>query len=459
MLDSIQPQHEDHPPVWQRPRRRFRFGLAIFMLLLLVGGIFAGIKVVTFAEKILEGPGNHISLRDFFIGSDRPLRGEKDDAVHLLLMGIAGSGHNGPTLTDTIILATLHLGDKPHVSLVSIPRDMVADIAGGNGYRKINSAYALGELGERHQGAAFAVQTVERIFDIEIPYYAVVDFEGFRRVLDDLGGVDIAVDQAFTDSFFPDGREGYLPPLTFASGQQHMDGTRALQYVRSRHGTNGEGSDFARSRRQQKVLAALKDKAVSFKVAANLSLLGRLMDDLADHLRTNLQTFEMRRLYDLARDIKNENIQSLAIDNAAGLLCDRIEEETGAYTLIPCQGLGQYKAIRDFVNNETADAGAAVESATIEIQNAAKIDFLGAAIRDRVQLPALTITTANFRGNTQFSESIIYDNTRGAKPNTLRYLRDRLGVSVAESPFPFATTGTLPDFVIVAASDLKDKFK
>ena len=454
MLDSAQPRDYNHPPAWQQPRRRWRLGLAIFMILLLAGGIFVGSKIVAFAEKILEGPDNHLSLRDFFMGSDKQLQGEEDGQIRILLMGIGGKGHDGGTLTDTMILATLNLkDDQPEVTLVSIPRDLVVEIAGTTEYRKINSAYALGELGDKHRGAAMAVATVEKFLDVKIPYYGVVDFRGFEKIIDDLGGVDLVVDQSFTDSYYPDKKDGYLPPLTFEAGPQHMDGARALQFVRSRHGSAGEGSDFARSRRQQKIVKAVKDKAVSLKVATNLGLISRLMDDLSDHLRTNMQPFELKRLYDLARDLANENISSAALDNSAGLLCDRIEEETAAYQLIPCEGLGQYGAIREFVKNQAVAPPLLSEAATVEIQNASKIEGLGQRVKERVALSTLTITTANFRGTAEFSESVIYDNTRGAKLKTLKYLQDKLDLRVAGSPFPLATAGK-PDFVIVVAGDL-----
>lgn len=453
MLDSAQPHHS-HPPAWEKPRRRFRLGLAIIMLLLLAGGIFIGSKIVTFAEKILEGPDNRLSLRDFFMGADRKLQGEDDGQIRILLMGIGGAGHDGGTLTDTMILATLTLSPEPQATLVSIPRDLVVEIAGSNEYRKINSAYALGEIGEKKRGAAMAVATVEKFLDMDIPYYAVVDFQGFEKIIDDLGGIEITVDQAFADSYFPDENKGYLPPVSFEAGRQGMDGPRALQFVRSRHGDSGEGSDFARARRQQKVLRAVKDKAVSFRVATNLGLLSRLMNDLSDHLRTNLQPFELKRLYDLARGLKSDNILSMAIDNTTGLVCDQIEKETGAYNLIPCQGLGQYEAIRNFVKNQAAIANLETESAAIEIQNTSKIDFLGQKVKERLLIRNLSIAAANFRGSAEFSESIIYDNTRGAKPKTLKYLQDTLGIATAISPFPFATSTKQPDFVIVVTADL-----
>lgn len=465
MLDSIKPrknwQQVRHQTVWEKPRSWLRLGLAALMLLFLVVGIFAGIKVVTLAEKIIEGGSGRFSFGDLFMGADRELRGETDGVIRVLLLGIGGEGHDGPNLTDTIILATIELPEKKtdqaKIGLVSIPRDLLADIP-GQGFRKINSAHALGQLGGKNDGAMLVRQTVEKILDTPVPYYGLVDFKGFERIVDDLGGLDIQVDRGFTDSLFPDDRTaGYLPPVSFEPGRQHMDGRRALQFVRSRHGGNGEGTDFARSRRQAKVLNELKEKIQNLNFVTNLGLVNRLLDDLSDHLRTNLQPYEIKRLYDLVKDVKSQHISSLAIDLESGLVCSQIEEVTQAYILLPCAGLGKYEAVRQYVNNQFAANTLSTEQASVEIQNASKIDLLGQQLKSRLApgLASSQINVANFQGDAVYQESVIYDNTRGVKPATLQYLQTSLGVRTAQSPFPFPTSATRPDFVIIVASDLK----
>ncbi len=433
------------------------------MLVLLVTGILVGSKIVGVAQKILEGSGAKLSFRQLFIADDKPLIGEDSGEVHFLLMGIGGENHDGGTLTDTMILATMKIPKeddlKPQISMISIPRDLLVNIPGYD-FRKINSAYAFGEINDQKNGPRLAVQTVEQLFAIQIPYYAVIDFQGFQKVIDELGGIEITVENAFTDSLYPDNRGGYIRPITFQVGKQKMDGERALQFVRSRHGTNNEGSDFARSRRQQIVLKAIKDEITSFRVLSNLSLVDRILDELADHVRTNLAPHELKRVYTLAKDINNENIRSLAIDNReTGLVCDQIVEETGAYILVPCAGFNDYSAIRDLLKNQFILGAVAAEKAKLELQNATKVTFLAQRAQAFLNLPYLEISSTNLKADTAYEQSVIYDNTNGAKPETLSYLKEKLGIRVAQSPFPFPTDQPDADFVIVLAQDLQDKLQ
>lgn len=422
------------------------------MLVLLVSGIFVGSKLVIFAQKIIDGRDG-FSIRKFLIGGDKPLAGQDQGEVRILLLGIGGENHDGGTLTDTMILATIKTnarGGKNEVSLFSIPRDLYVEIP-GQGMRKINSAYALGELNQKKQGPALAVATAEHLLDVKIPYYAVVDFQGFEKVIDELEGITVNVPVTFTDAQFPDEKQGYLPPLTFKAGQQQMDGQRALQYVRSRHGNNGQGSDFARAGRQQLVLKALKDKTTSLKVLTNLSLVNRILDTLSDHVRTNLAVHEMKAVYNLTHGTDDHRIFSQAIDGESGLVCDRILED-GAYVLVPCQG--DYTAIRKYFANQFVDAGVRAEEPAIEIMNAATVPALGKKVQDTLALPHLKITIGNYTGEIKYTQSIIYDNTRGQKPETLEYLKKTLNLPVAQSPFPARTSSFAPDFVIMAAEDI-----
>ncbi len=456
MLDSIRssPRHEIAP----KRKSRLKLWLALLGLLLLSGGIFVGSKLVIVAQKVLEGKGGPITFRNFFIAPDKKLLGEEEGEVRILLLGIGGEGHEGGTLTDTMILATLKPpsaeNKETEIGLVSIPRDLVVNIPGYD-WRKINSAYAFGELNDQKQGPTLTLRAVQDALGMSIPYYAVIDFQGFKKIIDDLGGVEINVDAGFTDALYPDAKEGYLPPVTFAEGLQKMDGTRALQYVRSRHGNNNQGSDFARSKRQQQVLKAIKDKATSFKVLTNIGLIDKILNDLADHVRTNFEPFELKRLYSLTKNLDDQNIHTLTLDLESGLICSQVLEENGAYVLLPCQGLGKYDAIRELIKNQFLLSALQKEQPAIEIQNSTTTDSLGTRTERLLRQPFLKITTANFRGQTGYNETIIYDNTKGQKPETLNYLQKKLKSRVANSPFPFQTSVPNPDFVIIVSSDIE----
>src|SRR3989338_5201475 len=203
----------------KRPKRsRFRLYAIIFMFLLLAGGIFVGSKLVIFAQKIFEG--QKFSFARLFTSSDKLLQGEDGGEIKILLMGISGGNHDGATLADTMILATLKLpkekNESTQVSLFSIPRDLAANVP-GFGVKKINSAYAYGEAAGKNNGPMLAVDATEDLLGTDIPYYAVIDFQGFEDIINHLGGIKLNVETGFTDELFPDDRCGYLEPLVFYS--------------------------------------------------------------------------------------------------------------------------------------------------------------------------------------------------------------------------------------------------
>ena len=182
------------------------------------------------------------------------LKGELDDRINFLLLGQGGVGHEGPYLTDTIIFASLKPSTK-ELAMFSIPRDFYVKIP-KNGWARINSANSIGETTDYDGGgSAYTAKIIEDVFDQPVHYWLRVDFDAFQKIIDDLGGVNVCVDHSFTDEYYPDENFGY-EPVEFEEGCQKMNGDTALKFSRSRHGTNGEGSDFARSARQQKIILA-----------------------------------------------------------------------------------------------------------------------------------------------------------------------------------------------------------
>jgi LCP family protein required for cell wall assembly len=169
--------------------------------------------------------------------------------------------------TDTIILVHLPKG-RGSAQLISIPRDTwlhiprSADGKHGNADSKINAAYAWG-------GLPLTVQTVESFTGVRIDHVIIIDFAGFKEIIDALGGVDIDVDQTFTSKY---GFNGYR---TFQKGMQHMDGAAALDYSHERHAF--ADGDFARIRHQQQMIKAVLDKAASAGLLTNPSELNAFL--------------------------------------------------------------------------------------------------------------------------------------------------------------------------------------
>ena len=183
--------------------------------------------------------------------SEKMLRGEDQDRINILLLGMGGKKHEGGYLTDTIILASLKPSTK-QVALLSIPRDLNIAVE-GMGWQKINSINAFAERKKEGSGGEAVSQALSDVLNIPIHYYVRVDFEGFVNIVDILGGLEIDVENTLEDFHYPiagqENNEDYysrFEHLYIEKGLQKMDGTLALKYARSRYASGIEGSDFAK---------------------------------------------------------------------------------------------------------------------------------------------------------------------------------------------------------------------
>ncbi|MFH2063132.1 MAG: LCP family protein [bacterium] len=305
--------------------------LAIVFVLAFLLGRASGSEAASIAISGLGQIPFLGGVRHLIGSQDRKLVGEADDRINILLIGMGGEGHDGPNLTDTLIVTSIRPSDG-RVAMLSIPRDLLVPVQ-GHGWKKINSVNAYGEAESPGHGGELIRTTVEGLLGIDIPYYVRIDFEGFRSVIDAVGGVDIYVDRAFTDATYPTYSHG-VQAISFQEGWQYMNGETALRYARSRHGNNGEGSDFARSKRQQKVLTALKEKMLSFKTFSSPSTVANMLSALQSNVTTNLDVGEILRLARLAQDVNRENITHEVLDNRPeSVLVDSMVG--GAYALLP----------------------------------------------------------------------------------------------------------------------------
>ncbi len=312
----------------------------------------------------------------------RQLIGEEEDRINILLLGMGGKGHDGAFLTDTIILASFKPSTKK-VALVSIPRDLYVPID-GYGWKKINHANAYGEAQNPGQGAYLAMDVISQVTGQKIPYYIRIDFNNFKKLIDDLGGVEVYVSPGFTDTQYPDGKHG-ITTITFKEGQQKLDGERALQYARSRHGNNGQGSDFARSRRQMQIIMAVKDKILSPSILLNPSKLINLYNNLSANIQTNLEAWQVLRLAQLGKDLRASDIVTKVIDNGPNGLLKSYISDTGAYVLTTRSG--DFSELHNFFANIFQDSSQTVS--TPSIQSKPKI-----AVLNGTYLPGLAKQTA-----------------------------------------------------------------
>ena len=242
----------------------------IIAVALIIGCAILVVQIIRFTKSAKKQFGlTPVSM--FQLATDGEAMVKSDNGrVNILLLGVGGGIHEGPDLTDTIIVISFHL-TKKRLALISIPRDVWSDSLKD----RVNSAYHYGEAKKEGGGLTLSKIIIEDIAGVPIHYAMVIDFSQFETLIDYIGGIDVVVPAAFTDTQYPiAGKENdecggdltyrcRYQTLTFEKGLQHMDGSRALMYVRTRHAEGGDGNDFARGRRQQDVIIAVKTKILS----------------------------------------------------------------------------------------------------------------------------------------------------------------------------------------------------
>ncbi len=362
------------------------------------------------------------------------LKGEGDGRVNVLVLGIGGQGHEAPNLSDTMMVISFDPKTKD-AAMLSIPRDLYVKIPAGvntkQQYGKINAANAYG-------GPELAARTVSNVIGVPIHYYVLIDFSGFKQAIDAVGGVDINVPTAIYDPDYPcDNERGGYCPFRISAGVQHMSGTVALRYARSRKST----SDFDRAARQQLVIAALRQKALQLSTLTNPVKLSQLIDAVGSHIKTDIQASELQKMAAIVKDIDPAKMVQKVIDTDSkdALLVGGINIIANAgYIEVPKIGNFNYTDIQDFVKNIFADHYLIDENAKLEVQNGSGIPGMASSVVKSLQSAHYKVDDP-VNALDHYTTTVIYDYTGGKKPYTLNYLELRFKVKAQRMIAPTPT--------------------
>lgn len=367
------------------------------------------------------------------------------ERINVLLLGIdRRKGEQGPWRTDTMIVATLDPKTKT-AGLLSIPRDLYVPIpAPGAGENRINTANYYGDQ-TRYPGGgpALAKKTVEYNFAIPVHYYVLIDFDGFRRIIDTLGGIDIDVPQPIHDDAYPTEDYG-VTTIYIPAGRQHMDGERALQYARTRHST----SDFDRSKRQMQVLLAARDKALQINALAKAP---QLLSELKDAVQTDLTPEQILALAPIVAQIRTDNIKTRSIDQT---MTYEIRLNTGADVLWPDrEKIGAL--IKELfgtpsVSNVTTINPLKAEAARIVVLNGTTRDGLAASAARYLKAQGLNVVQIGNAERRDYAQTVIID--LADKPATLEALAKALNVAPNNIKHNLAADDT-SDFRVILGAD------
>ncbi len=306
----------------------------------------------------------------------------------VLLLGYRGDGSRGGTLTDTMLVAQVAPRQKK-IYLISIPRDLWVSLESEKTIFhnfKINAAYAVGsdernypdkpdKYTGRAGGGVMAKEIVQKVTGLTIPYFVSVNFDAFTRTIDTLGGVDVQVSKSLDDPFFPiTGEENNtcgksqeeITALTatlsaqlleesfpcrfeevkVSPGVNHMDGTLALKFARSRHAKD-DGSDFARSERQKEVILAARDKIFS---VGFLSKIIPFIQSLAGSVQTDMTITDMQKFISNAQEYRGYTVSSIAL-STKNVLKETYSNDR-QYILVANSGEGDFTAIHEFLQEK-----------------------------------------------------------------------------------------------------------
>jgi polyisoprenyl-teichoic acid--peptidoglycan teichoic acid transferase len=266
-----------------------------------------------------------ISATQFFLTVSKSSLPTLSGRTNFLLLGVSGGSHDGADLTDTMIFVSVKVSTG-ETTLISLPRDLWIPSL----QAKINSAYHYGLVSQGQTGGLkLAKSAVSEVLNQPVHFAAVIDLSTLGRFIDLLGGLDVQVDKSFTDDRYPiDGRQNDLcggdplfqcryETITFSKGVHHLDGATVIKFIRSRHSSDPlEGTDYARSRRQQAVLSAIKTKITLRDIIAHPGLYEKLLSLFNSAVTTDLSPDYYYSLSKLALKVRKFAPTSIVLDES-----------------------------------------------------------------------------------------------------------------------------------------------
>lgn len=440
-----------------RHKKRVRIACIIILILLSVFGFLLAKGYINL-RKVFSGGGEAAAL-DKNVDPSK-LRVEGDGRVNILLMGRGGEGHDGPDLTDTMILVSID-PIKKEAGLVSIPRDLYVQVP-GQGSMKINSVFYTGKAEvlnnaskidkatlKRAEESGFNLvdKTVSDVLGVPVHYHVLVDFSAFKDAVNTVGGIDINVPEPVAEHMRIDGRDYFL---NVKAGPHHFGGFEALAYSRSRH-TSKRG-DFDRAERQRLIIVALKNKVFSLSTFSNPAKISSLISQFGNHVQTNFSTSDINKLYDLGKQIDSSKVRSIGLSDPASDFVTTAYAD-GLSIVEPTAGLYNYQDIQYYIRNVLRDSFLRMENAKVMVLNGTDRTGLGAEKGYELRSYGYKVSKID-NASRNYSKTMLIDLGHGDKKYTRHYLEKRFKVTAIKNlPDSSIQTGDA-DFVIILGNDI-----
>jgi len=448
--------------------------LVLTFLIITIGivhGAFFVWKIATTENKIsikTEKDASFLStFKDIVAPSQIKLKGTNDDRINILLLGIAGKGKPGNNLTDTIMIASLDTKTSK-VALLSIPRDLYVEIPEINYQGKINSVYENG-LRNFPDDAENSMEPIKKVIknitSLDIDYWAIVNFDGFQKAVDAIGGINITNERDILDTRYPGPNYSY-ETFELSKGFHHLDGATALKYARMRH--NDPESDFGRAKRQQQVMQAIKNKIFSTGTLLNAVAINQFMNILGENVKTNISSSEFGDFITLVKNLDTNNINNVVLDAWKKDSLLRGSHMAGISALIP--RIGNWSEIQDLAQNifdtnqitHTREEIAKENASVVVINRSGSnvvINQINKLLKDSFEYKNVVVLSDSEKNVTQ--ETLVYDLTEKNKPFTQNELLKKLPAkngTILNAQDKKIIGNVNADLILVIGQDLVPRF-
>lgn len=453
-----------------RGEKIFWFSLILFIFAIFFAGGFFIYRTNNIINTVTDGNKKHSFIKIITNlanpESYKILNGFSSGRINILLLGRANSHKSGKNLTDTIMMLSINTADYT-VGLFSIPRDFLVQTHGNtsvhNGYYvKINSLYQTGLRND--VGTKYITEAVENITGQDIHYYFILDFEGFKKIINLLGGINVDVPKHIKDERYPG--PGYTyETFEVYPGLQKFDGATALKYARTRHDADG---DFGRAARQQQVMQSVRNKAFSLGTIINPIKINELLNTLGEHVHTNISPNEIEPFISLIKKLDTHNITNIVIDAwkpESLLISVRHHNNRGGISgLMPRSG--NYSEIQEQAENlfdldkiKQRHGEIKKESPTIIlVTDTTKNNTALHQIKQTLSSLGFDDITTKLTTNLPNKTTVI-DNTKGTKPFSLDELIKKLPATIdTQSIMSLQKKYEDADFVILLGNDIVDAY-
>jgi LCP family protein required for cell wall assembly len=433
----------------------FRASSAAIIITMIVGGLLFTQSYITL-HKVLKGGAKTAAALQTNVDPSL-LKGEGDGRINILLLGRGGGSHDGPDLTDTMMVASINPVNDTS-TLISVPRDLWVDVP-NQGAMKINAAWETGEFkyegkiapGSTNPNAIAAGynevdQVVENVLGITINYNMIADFQAFQQVVDTLGGITINVPTELYDPTMA--WENGNNPVLASPGWQTFTGSQALNYVRSRETT----SDFARAQRQRSMIVSIKQKAETLGVVSNPVKIAGLFSALGNNVSTDISLGDADKLYNVIKNINNSNVTSIGLAGAPNNYITT-QDLNGQSIDVPIAGMFNYSAIQAFVRSQLQDPYILRENAPVLVLNGTTEQGLDTSMSTTLKSYGYNVVGSGDAPTTNYDQTMVIDLSGGKDPYTRHYLEQRFNTTAITSLPDKSIQTNGAKFVIILGND------